>query len=290
MLVNSIIQNAAIALNKRCGDRAIFEARVLLGIAIGNQEAVYPHMNIQINEKQERQFYKLIVERINGKPISRIRGWREFWSHRFKLNESTLDPRPESELLVEKAVFFARSKLLHKNENLRLLDLGTGSGCLLLSCLSELEHAVGIGIDISQEAIIQARENAQLLKLKERSEFFRSNWFEGLRNLKFDIILCNPPYISREEKQDLQDEVLIFDPEQALFSDKKGLADYEIIFSNLAKYLNSNGIALIEIGYNQLERVSDLAHLSNLHVYNVFKDLQGIPRCMILCRPNNTIL
>ena len=104
------------------------EARVLLGIAIGNQEAVYPHMNIQINEKQERQFYKLISERINGKPINRIRGWREFWSHRFKLNESTLDPRPESELLVEKAVFFARSKLLHKNENLRLLDLGTGSG------------------------------------------------------------------------------------------------------------------------------------------------------------------
>ena len=103
MLVNSIIQNAAIALNKRCGDRAIFEARVLLGIAIGNQEAVYPHMNIQINEKQKRQFYRLIVERINGKPISRIRGWREFWSHRFKLNESTLDPRPESELLVEKA-------------------------------------------------------------------------------------------------------------------------------------------------------------------------------------------
>ena len=290
MLVNSIIQNAAIALNKRCGDRAIFEARVLLGIAIGNQEAVYPHMNIQITEKQERQFYKLIDERTNGKPISRIRGWREFWSHRFKLNESTLDPRPESELLVEKAVFFARSKLLHKYENLRLLDLGTGSGCLLLSCLSELEYAVGIGVDISREAIIQARENAQLLKLKERSEFFKSNWFGGLRNLKFDIILCNPPYISREEKQDLQDEVLIFDPEQALFSDKKGLADYEIIFSNLAKHLNSNGIALIEIGYNQLERVSDLARLSNLHVYNVFKDLQGIPRCMILCHPNSTVL
>jgi Methylase of polypeptide chain release factors len=104
------------------------------------------------------------------------------------------------------------------------------------------------------------------------------------------MILCNPPYISREEKQDLQDEVLIFDPEQALFSDKKGLADYEIIFSNLAKYLNSNGIALIEIGYNQLKNVSDLAYLSNLHVYNVFKDLQGIPRCMILCHPNNTVL
>ena len=193
----------------------------MLGIAIGNEEAVYPHMNIQINEKQERQFYRLIVERINGKPISRIRVERILVA-RFKLNESTLDPRPESELLVEKAVFFARSKLLHKYENLRLLDLGTGSGCLLLSCLSELEYAVGIGVDISREAIIQARENAQLLKLKERSEFFKSNWFEGVRNLKFDIILCNPPYISREEKQDLQDEVLIFDPEQALFSDKKG--------------------------------------------------------------------
>ncbi len=289
MQVSTLIMDATEKLRGRSGGLAKFEARLLLGIAIGTHEPIYPHMQHRITKDQVEQFYQIIGERIAGKPVSRIRGWREFWSLPFKLNNATLDPRSESELLVEKAIWYARSRS-YENKKLRLLDLGTGSGCLLLSCLKELKYARGVGVDISKEAIVQAKENAYFLQLNKRSKFVISNWFDSIQNFSFDIILCNPPYIPREDKKHLQDEVLLFDPEQALFSDKNGLADFEIIFSNLALHLNSDGLVCLEIGHNQLKWVSDLAHLANLRVCNVFRDLQGIPRCLILCHSNNTVL
>ena len=290
MDVTTLILDATEKLRGRCGDRAKYEARLLLGIAIGTQEPIYPHMLVQIEKKQIDRYYRFINERIDGKPISRIKGGKEFWSLPFKLNHATLDPRPESELLVEKAIWYARSKVLAKKEKLYLLDLGTGSGCLLLSCLHELKYANGIGVDINKHAIKQAQENAVLLKLDERSEFFTSNWFEGIKNSRFDIILCNPPYISREDETFLPDEVLLFDPAHALFSDKNGLADYEKIFFDLSLHLTSDGIFALEIGYNQLEHVLEMVPRADLRVCDVFEDLRGIPRCLILCHVNNTVL
>ncbi len=290
MDIPTLIMNATESLLDRCGDRAKFEARLLLGVAVGSHEPIYPHMHVQLREEQIERYYELISERIAGKPISRIRGWREFWSLPFKLNQATLDPRPESELLVEKAVLYAQSKLFSKNNKIHLLDLGTGSGCLLLSCLKELKFATGVGVDINKNAIFQAQENARLLHLEERSEFLISNWFDGIGDHCFDIILCNPPYISRRHEKYLKDEVLLFDPQEALFSGKEGLADYEIIISSLAQYLSAQGIVSLEIGYNQLERVSGFVRQANLRVSDVYKDLQGIPRCLIICHPNNTLL
>ena len=279
----SIILEATEKLRGRCGDRAVFEARLLLGIAIGTDEAIYPHMSVQPTEQQILKYDSLIVQRCAGKPISRIRGWREFWSLRFDLNSATLDPRPESELLIDKAISFAKSKQISKNKQLRVLDLGTGSGCLLLAFLSEFKHATGVGIDLIEQAIIQARMNALSLHLEARSEFLVSDWFDALGDDIFDIVLCNPPYISVENEQSLQDEVRLFDPKQALFSDKQGLADYEIVLASLARYLSPYGIACFEIGHQQLEQVTKLAHRYKLNVREVSQDLQGIPRCLVLC-------
>lgn len=281
--LSSLIADAAEKLRDRCGDKAVFEARLLLGIVIGNDEAIYSHTEIQLNKQQLNKYELLVTQRCAGKPISRIRGWREFWSLRFYLNSYTLDPRPESELLVEKAIFFACSERKAHNQQFRILDLGTGSGCLLLACLSELKHAIGIGIDINGQAIIQAQENARLLQLEERSQFFVSNWFDRLGSNSFDIIMCNPPYISYQDEENLQDEVRLFEPKHALFSDNQGLADYEIIFSEMAGHLNTDGIACVEIGYMQSEQVIELARRFKLDVRDVFQDLQGIPRCLLLC-------
>jgi release factor glutamine methyltransferase len=186
-------------------------------------------------------------------------------------------------LLIDKAISFAESQHITQNQQFRVLDLGTGSGCLLLACLSELKHATGVGIDINEQAIIQAQMNARLLNLEARSKFFVSNWFDGLADNSFDIVLCNPPYIPVEDEASLQDEVRLFDPKQALFSHNQGLADYEIIFASLAVYLNPNGIACVEIGYKQSEQVMALAYRFNLNVREVLPDLQGIPRCLVLC-------
>ena len=121
------------------------------------------------------------------------------------------------------------------------------------------------------------------MNLEARSEFFVSDWFDGFGDNNFDIILCNPPYISAEDAESLQDEVRLFDPKQALFSKNQGLGDYEIIFSSLARYLNPNGIACIEIGHKQLEQVIELANKCNLKVSEVLQDLQGISRCLVVC-------
>ena len=279
----SLIAEATEKLRDRCGERAVFEARLLLGIATGSDEAIYPHMSVQLTEQQIAQYDILIAQRCAGKPISRIRGWREFWSLRFYLNSATLDPRPESELLIDKAISFAESQQITQDQQLRVLDLGTGSGCLLLSCLSELKHATGVGIDINEQAIVQARINARSLDLQARSEFLVSDWFDDLGNNSFDIVLCNPPYISAEDEKCLQDEVRLFDPNQALFSNNQGLADYEIIFSSLVRYLNPNGIACVEIGHKQSEQVMELACRFKLNIREVLQDLQGIPRCLVLC-------
>ncbi len=279
----SLIAEATEKLRDRCGDRAVFEARLLLGIVTGSDEAIYSHMSVQLTDQQIVQYETLIAQRCAGKPISRIRGWREFWSLRFHLNSATLDPRPESELLIDKAISFAASQQIPHNQQFRVLDLGTGSGCLLLACLSDLKHATGVGIDINKQAIIQAQINARSLHLQARSEFFVSDWFDGLGDKSFDIVLCNPPYISAQDEESLQDEVRLFDPKQALFSNNQGLADYEIIFSSLACYLNPNGIACFEIGHKQSEQVIELAHRFKLNVREVLQDLQGIPRCLVLC-------
>ncbi len=279
----SLIAKATEKLRERCGDKAEFEARLLLGIVTGSDEAIYSHMSIQPTDQQIAQYDGLIIQRCAGKPISRIRGWREFWSLRFYLNSATLDPRPESELLIETAVSFAETQQLTQNPHFRVLDLGTGSGCLLLACLSELKHAKGVGIDINEQAVIQAQVNARSMNLEARSEFFVSDWFDGLGDKSFDLVLCNPPYISAEDEEILQDEVRLFDPKQALFSKNQGLADYEIIFSSLARYLNPDGIACIEIGYKQSEQVIELARGFNLKVRELLQDLQGIPRCLVLC-------
>ena len=121
------------------------------------------------------------------------------------------------------------------------------------------------------------------MNLEARSEFFVSNWFDGFGDNNFDIILCNPPYISAEDVESLQDEVRLFDPKQALFSKNQGLAAYEIILSSLAGYLNPNGIACIEIGHKQLEQVIELVNTCNLKVSEVLPDLQGISRCLVVC-------
>ncbi len=287
--LSSLIHDATEKLQHRCGVNALFEARLLLGLSLGYDDAIYPHMHVEPSTQQIAFFHEIISERSAGKPLSRIRGWREFWSMQFFLNKATLDPRPESELLVEKAVSYAQSANFNNKNAPRLLDLGTGSGCLLLACLNEIKQATGVGVDISHEAVFQAEENAKFHKLEARSEFMVSNWFEKVTGSKFDIILCNPPYISEDDKIELQDEVRIHDPEQALFSENNGLSDYELILSALAQFLNSDGIACVEIGFGQVQAVTEMALNSNLEVESVYEDLQGIPRCLLLRQCNNMI-
>ena len=225
-------------------------------------------------EIETAEIYKDLHDRKAGKPLSRIYGHREFWGMEFDLNAHTLDPRPDSETLIEVALKHYKPQ---KNAPVTILDLGTGTGCLLLSLLSELPDAWGVGIDLSPQAAAMGQDNAQKLGFAQRSAFIVGNWVESI-NTKFDLIVSNPPYIESEVIPNLTCEVRNHDPILALDGGKTGLQDYDKIFSNLSRVLKKDGIALFEIGFDQSEKVTRLSEKYGLSCKGVHSDLSGNPR------------
>lgn len=215
-----------------------------------------------------------LQERLSGKPLSRIYGYREFWSMRFDINQHTLDPRPDSETVIEVALKRFKDR---GEEPKTILDLGTGSGCLLLSLLSEFKNARGIGLDISYDAARMARKNAKTLKLLDRAAFLNGNWAESI-DQKFDLIIANPPYIASKTIQTLEQEVRNHDPMRALDGGEDGLQDYNAIFSSLFSLLKTDGLALFEIGFDQGEDIQRLIEKHGLNCGGVHLDLAGNPR------------
>jgi len=261
------------------------DARVLLGVALGRNEPVLPHETLEpLSEDSQRHFDRLIARRGDGEPVSRIRGWREFWSLRFALSAATLDPRPDSEVLVEQAIAFGNAKQARgRDPDLRVLDLGTGSGCLLLACLSEIKAATGIGIDINPDAVQAAASNAKSLGLADRSRFCQRSFADPMSDLgRFDIILCNPPYIPTGEICDLSREVAAHDPHLALDGGVDGLVCWRQALANFTACLDASGRAFVEIGDGQADAVRALALSAGLRCLPAVPDLSGTTRCLVL--------
>ena len=207
-----------------------------------------------------------------------MRGKREFYSLCFYLNDHTLDPRPDSECLVDAALDYTRSAAFDKRA-LSCLDLGTGSGCLLLSVLSALPKTSGIGVDLAPLAVSQARANAAQLGLADRARFICSHWFEGVKG-SFDLVLANPPYISTEDST-LARDVADYDPSLALFAGADGLVAYAELLPQIPARLTVEGRLFLEIGAEQTNAVKKLAEQAGLQLYAVCPDLAGQDRCLI---------
>ncbi|MCB4858558.1 peptide chain release factor N(5)-glutamine methyltransferase [Sphingobium sp. PNB] len=216
-------------------------------------------------------FEALLQRRLTGEPIAYITGARDFWTISLRVTPDVLIPRPDSETLIEAALdhFGARSPA-------RILDLGTGSGALLLAALSQWPQASGVGVDISPAALAVAQGNADRLDLSERADFRMGDWAEGMDG-SFDLILINPPYIARDVA--LAGDVF-HEPESALFAGADGLDDYRRIAPMLPRLLAPDGMAAIEIGYDQRLSVSTLLADQGLSVA-VRHDLAGHDRCLI---------
>ena len=210
-------------------------------------------------------------------PVSRILGRREFWSLLFRITPAALDPRPDSETLIEAAL----ALFPNHAAPLRVLDLGTGSGCLLLSTLHEYPNAAGVGVDASEKSLGLAAENASRLGLAARVRFVRGDWGRGLAE-RFDLVLCNPPYIAESERASLAPEVARHDPPEALFAGPDGLDAYRTILPDLARLLAPNGRALFEIGATQAQAMSEIARDAGLAIVEIKRDLAGRDRCVVL--------
>ena len=217
----------------------------------------------------------LIGRRAAREPVARILGSREFWGLEFSLNTATLEPRPDSETLVHTVV----EQVLDEDLPLRLLDLGTGSGCLLLALLHELPNATGLGIDCAPKAVEQARGNAVALGLAARAAFQTGDWLAGISGL-FDIVVANPPYIPRGVIPTLEPEVYDFDPQAALDGGADGLSAYRSIIPALPRVLKDCGFAALEIGHDQAQPVKALMKQAGFTDIEVQRDLGGNDRCV----------
>lgn len=213
--------------------------------------------------------------RLAGEPLSKILGIKEFWGLEFIVNEHVLDPRPDTETLIETVLKWVGAR---KSEPLKILDLGTGTGCIPITLLTELPNAVAVAVDISEEALNIARQNADKHNLSNRITFVQGNWFDGLEGQYFDIITSNPPYIPNPDIESLSLEVKNHDPILALAGGDSGLECYKIIISSLKIFLNGENKAFLEIGFGQLESLSRLVDDSNLFLCDSKADLAGIPR------------
>ncbi|NIA71873.1 peptide chain release factor N(5)-glutamine methyltransferase [Pelagibius litoralis] len=217
-----------------------------------------------------------VERRARREPISRILGRREFWSLEFQLGPETLDPRPDSETLVEAVLDF----IPRRDAELRILDLGCGSGCLLLALLSELPVAQGLGIDLAPGAVAASAENARRLGLGSRAEFVQGSWQDGLQGV-WNIVVSNPPYIPTAEIAGLAPEVAAYDPPLALDGGTDGLAAYRSLIPAAAAVLHGEGLLALEVGAGQSAAVRGLLEEAGFPTIRVARDLSGIERCVL---------
>jgi release factor glutamine methyltransferase len=218
--------------------------------------------------------------RLAGEPVTRILGKRHFWSLELKVTPDVLDPRADSETLVEAVL---RQVGDRRKAPLQILDLGTGSGALLLSLLAECPNACGIGVDVSPAACEVARHNALVHGLEERAEIRSGHWTEGL-DRRFDVVVSNPPYIPSGELRSLDRAVRDHDPALALDGGPDGLDAYRSIIARAPDVLAPGGILALELGIHQAASVGALAAQGGLTVIDLRRDLAGIERAMVLVR------
>ena len=288
--LRSIIINSTNELIKSGSESARLDATILLAHILGvTREYLILEEERIINDEELEKFNILLKKRINKEPIAYIIGKKEFWGLDFIVNHATLIPRPDSETLVEAALERANILLKLKEnlkvKNLTILDIGTGTACLLISLLRELPTAFGIGVDISKEALQVANKNAEIHGVKNRTQFINSDWCKNI-NGKFDLIISNPPYIASSDEPSLMPDVALYEPHYALFSGVDGLDSYRELSAQIGGKLNQGGFALFEVGDGQAETVSLMLSENGFRVDEIKKDLSGIKRCVIAQKMN----
>lgn len=248
------------------------DARRLLSHAVGVEPG---RLTLLLSEPVDPEalasFQGLVDMRAERRPVSHLIGQRAFYGRDFLVTPDVLDPRPETEVLIEAAL---AAPFGH------VLDLGTGSGCILLTLLAEMPDSLGTGVDISPQAIGVTEANARALGLDDRCHALVSDWVERVEGV-FDLIVANPPYISRAEMEDLEPEVRKFEPRLALTDEADGLGCYREIFSRIGPHLSETGRVIVEIGPDQADDVTAIAAIRGFDVVAVIPDLDGRDRVIV---------
>jgi len=252
------------------------DSEILLSQTINkNRKYVILNSKQKLNDKYLNNFYSLIDRRKKGEPIAYLIKRKNFWKESFYVNKNVLIPRPDTEILIEETL-----KLCNKNLTLNVLDVGTGSGCILLSILKERSKFLGTGIDISKKAINVARFNAKVHQLSNRVKFYNSDVDKFLIG-KYDMILSNPPYIKKQDIKYLEKDVARYEPKLALDGGRDGFSEINKVICKTSRLIKKKGKFILEIGFDQKNRVLNILKNYDFYVNKVVKDYSQNDRCII---------
>jgi release factor glutamine methyltransferase len=269
--IKTLLANATNTLTSH-SDSPSLDAEVLLGFVLGKPRTyLRAWCDNTLADQQIAAFNALIQQREQGIPIAYLTGTREFWSRDFTITSDVLIPRPDTELLIELSL-----ELIPKNQTVKLIDLGTGSGIIAVTLAAERPNAQVIAVDASKAALKVSKHNAQQHQLTN-IEFYQSDWFTNVPDGQFDVVISNPPYIDSDDEH-LQQGDVRFEPQSALIADNQGLSDIEIIADKARRYLKPAGHLLIEHGYNQAPQVQAIFNALAYDKVQSYRDLSGQPR------------
>ena len=272
---NAIRKGKTILIEKKI-KTAELDSEILMSKAI-NKEKKFLILNFNnvIPKENLNIFNDLVNQRSKGKPIAYLLKKKEFWKNEFVVDRNVLIPRPDTEILVEQALELTKNK-----NKLNLLDVGVGSGCILLSILSEKNFFYGTGIDICSKSLSICRVNSHKLGLKKRLKLFKSN-IDNFQYGKYDLIISNPPYIKKYDLKCLEKDVIGFEPKQALDGGIEGLSEIRKVISKSSELIKKNGFLILEIGFDQKNRVKQILQNKGFYIKKIVKDLSGHDRCII---------
>ena len=253
----------------------ILDSEILLSKSLNKfREELLINLQQNLNENEISVFQEYLIRRSKKEPIAYILREKEFWSKKFYVNKDTLIPRPETELLVDELL------KIYNKKAITILDIGTGSGCIILSILSELKRSIGVAVDISSKAIKVAKKNAFDMKLSNRVTFHNKS-FELIFHKKFDLIVSNPPYIERKNLKNLSYDIKRFEPKIALDGGNDGLDLIKKVIYKSKSLIKLNGLLALEIGNEQINKVSKILFKNSFKIKKIIKDYKNNVRCVI---------
>ena len=281
MKIEKALEKGSMILNQNNISSSKLDSEILISKVL-KRDRKFVIMNFQkeIEKNSLNTFMDLIKQRSVGKPIAYLIGKKDFWKYEFELNTEVLVPRPDTEIIIEEVLKMTKNK-----NKLNILDIGSGSGCIILSILKEKINFFGIGIDVSKNCVDLSRRNADKIGVSNRVKFLKSD-IDNFKNHKYDLIVSNPPYISHADLKMLDRGIIDFEPILALDGGLDGLSLIRRVINKASKLIKINGLLILEIGFDQKERVKKILKNKGFYINKVLKDYANNDRCIISTKNN----
>ena len=276
MNIQTAVQKAQLFLKEKNIKNPVLDSQILMSEAIKKEkEFIILNFDKEISNKSLEYFNQLIHQRATGEPIAYLVKKKYFWKYQFTVNRDVLIPRPDTEVLIEEVL-----KLTKNKDRLNLLDVGVGSGCILISILKDKKNFYGTGIDISKKSLDTCKINGENLGVINRLKLFKSD-IDNFHFRKYDLIISNPPYIEKSKLKYLEKDVIGFEPKQALDGGIEGLSEISKVINRSSELIKKNGFLILEIGFNQKWKVKKILENKGFYIKKIVRDLSNNDRCIV---------